>query len=353
MNVLVTGGCGFVGAALIRHVLATRPEVRVVNLDALTYAGSPARLADVEQAAGPAGRYRFVHGDVTDAALVAATLREHAVDHVVHAAAETHVDRSLQDPQSFARTNLLGTSVLLEAARAAAVPVQRFLYVSTDEVYGPAATGRFAESAPLIPTSPYAASKAGADLLALAYQRTFGLPVVVARPCNTYGPWQLPEKLIPLMVTRAAAGAALPVYGDGAHRREWLHVDDHAAALSVLLERGVPGRVYNVGSGDERANLEVVQRILGRLGKPESLIRFVADRPAHDRRYALDSTRLRTELGWAPRIAFDTGLDATVDWYVAHAAWCQSMETDATRGMFARIYGGRLDGRLPGSGGAA
>jgi dTDP-glucose 4,6-dehydratase len=345
MNVLVTGGCGFVGAALIRHLLAARPEARVVNLDALTYAGSPARLADVEREAGPTGRYVFVRGDVTDAALVAATLRAHAVDHVIHAAAETHVDRSIQDPQVFARTNLLGTSVVLEAARAAAV--RRLLFVSTDEVYGPATTGRSVETAPFVPTSPYAASKAGAELLVLAHHRTFGLPVIVARPCNTYGPWQLPEKLIPLMITRAAADQPLPVYGDGAQVREWLHVEDHAAALRLLLERGAPGRAYNVGSGDERPNLEVVRRILARLGKPEALLRHVADRPGHDRRYALDCTRLRDELGWTPEISFDAGLDATVDWTVAHAAWHGSMETEATRAMAARIYGERAPGGTP------
>ena len=339
---LVTGGAGFIGSNFIRHVLASGSNVRVVNLDKLTYAGNPATLADL--AAHP--NYRFVHGDITDAALLSGLFAEHAFTAVVHFAAESHVDRSIDSPEDFLLTNVLGTFRLLEAARrhwktlpAGAASAFRFLHVSTDEVYGSLSTEdpAFTEETPFAPNSPYAASKAGSDHFARAYFHTYGLPVVTTNCSNNYGPYQFPEKLIPLMILNALDGKALPIYGDGANVRDWLFVEDHCAAISRVLASGRPGETYNVGGNHERTNLQIVDtlcRTLDRLSPRadgQSYLTqktFVADRPGHDRRYAIDSAKLQGELGWTPAESFDTGLEKTIRWYLANRAWCEQVSAD-------------------------
>lgn len=333
MNILVTGGAGFIGANFVRRLLA-RGEDRVVNLDLLTYAGNLANLAGLETHP----RYRFVRGDVGDRGLVDSLLAAERVGAIVNFAAESHVDRSLEAPRTFLETNVLGTQTLLEAARAAGVG--RFVQVSTDEVYGSlGAEGRFTEASPLAPNSPYAASKAAADLVCRAYHRTFGLPVMVTRCSNNYGPYQFPEKLIPLMIANALEDRPLPVYGDGLNVRDWLHVEDHCAAVELVLRKGRPGEVYNVGGENEWPNLEIVKLLLRLLGKPESLIRFVPDRPGHDRRYAIDAGKLRRELGWAPAVPFADGIAATVAWYREHRSWWEQIRSGAYREYYDRMYG--------------
>jgi dTDP-glucose 4,6-dehydratase len=323
---LVTGGAGFIGSNLVRHLLAERPEGEVVTLDALTYAG---HLENLDGAIDHP-RHRFVRGDICDGPLVADVMD--AVDVVFNLAAESHVDRSIVADQPFVRTNVVGTATLLAAALE--VGVGRFVQISTDEVYGelpwvdPGRVGdpsmgvsRFTEETRLAPRSPYAATKAAADHLALAYHTTHGLDVVITRSSNNYGPYQFPEKLIPLMVRVALSDASLPVYGDGLNVRDWLHVEDHCRGLVAAAERGRAGRVYNFGGDAERTNLDVVRAILAHLGKPESLLTFVDDRPGHDRRYAVDFARATSELGWSPATRFDEGLAETVDWYRANEAW--------------------------------
>ena len=337
--VLVTGGAGFIGSNLIRWIVSEQPLVRVVNLDLLTYAGNLESLEDVAHDA----RYRFVHGDIGDQELVARLLAGDAgpaPDAVLHLAAESHVDRSILGPAVFVETNVRGTLTLLEATRAELDRRPRpfrFLHVSTDEVYGtlgPAAPA-FTEATPLAPNSPYAASKAGADHLVHAYVATFGLPAVITRCANNYGPYQFPEKLVPLMITRALRDEALPVYGDGLQVRDWIHVEDHARALWTVLTRGVPGLVYNIGGEIQVPNIQIVQTILRHLGKPESLICHVADRAGHDRRYAMYVGRLRTELGWMPRHTLEDGLAATVAWYLEHPTWWERVVTEAYRAAAA------------------
>ena len=319
-RILLTGGAGFIGANFVRLLRVWRPDWRIVNLDALTYAGSRDFLPDE----GDAG-HTFVHGDIRDAALVDRLIGD--VDVVVHMAAESHVDRSIDGPARFVETNVLGTQVLLEAARRHGVG--RFVHVSTDEVYGALGpTGAFTEASPIAPSSPYAASKAASDLLALAYAHTWGIDVVVTRCSNNYGPRQHPEKLIPRMIACALAERPLPVYGDGSNVRDWIHVEDHCAGVLAALERGRAGRVYNFGARSERSNLDIVHGLLERLGKPRSLVRFVGDRPGHDWRYAIDPRRAEEELGWHPAHAFEAGLDATVDWYLAHRAWWEPRAVD-------------------------
>ena len=338
MKVLVTGGCGFIGSNLVRALC--RRDIPVVNLDKLTYAGNLESLADLEGDS----RHTFVQGDICDRDLVQALLTRHQVDVVMHLAAESHVDRSILGPEIFAQTNVMGTSAMLEASRRAGV--RRFLQVSTDEVYGSLGPeGHFTEQTPLAPSSPYSASKAGSDLLALAYHHTFGMDVVVSRCSNNYGPYQFPEKLIPLMIQNALSDKPLPVYGDGMNVREWLHVEDHNEALIAIAERGRAGEVYNIGSGEEQPNLNIVRRILSLLGKPESLIQFVKDRPGHDRRYAIDSSKLRRELGWKPRHSLHDGLGDTVTWYREHQAWCGRVTSGEYRHYYETQYRHRMEGK--------
>jgi dTDP-glucose 4,6-dehydratase len=346
-RILITGGAGFIGSNLIRLLLRERPGVEVVNLDLLTYAGNPANLADLED--DP--RYRFVHADICDEAAVGAALE--GVDAVMHLAAESHVDRSIQSGAPFVRTNVVGTHTLLAAALERRIG--RFLHCSTDEVYGelpwrdPSATGpreRFTEETPLDPRSPYSASKAGSDHLALAYHRTHGLDVVLTRCSNNYGPYQFPEKLIPLCATNAIDDRKVPIYGDGLYVRDWIHVEDHCRGMLAALELGRAGRVYNFGGDAERTNLQVVRTILHALGKDDELLEFVRDRPGHDRRYAVDSARARAELGWAPAVTFEQGIASTVAWYRTHPEWWRAVKTGAYRSYYEEQYGGRsLSGR--------
>jgi dTDP-glucose 4,6-dehydratase len=357
--VLVTGGAGFIGSNLVRWLLETEPDLLVVTLDLLTYAGNLESLADVTAAHGPAGdgRHFFVRGDIRDAALVAGLLAGGRSedgsgrplprpDAVLHLAAESHVDRSILGPAEFVSTNVQGTLVLLEAARAelSARPRDfRFVNVSTDEVYGSlgAADPPFTERTPLAPNSPYSASKTGADCLVRAYAETFRLPCLTTRCSNNYGPYQFPEKLIPLMITRALADAVLPVYGDGGNVRDWLHVRDHAAAIWAVCTRGrLADAVYNIGGESEVPNLTVVRTILRILGKPESLIRYVTDRPGHDRRYAMDITRISERLGWRPTYDFERGLRETVAWYVENRQWWERVRSEAYRASNALYLGG-------------
>jgi len=335
-TVLVTGGAGFIGSNLVRHILRERPGWTVVNLDKLTYAGNLESLADLR--GDP--RHLFVRGDIADARLVERLCLEHGVEGILNLAAESHVDRSILGPAIFVETNVGGAQALLDVARAC--KVKRFLQVSTDEVYGSLGPeGRFTESSPLRPSSPYSASKAGADLLAHGYRHTFGLDVVTTRCSNNYGPYQFPEKLIPLMIANALEGRPLPVYGDGMQVRDWIHVEDHCAALLAALEKGRAGETYNIGSDNEWSNLHLVRRILAVLGKPESLIEHVKDRPGHDRRYAIDAAKARSELGWAPRIAFSDGLERTVAWYLGNRGWWERVRTGEYRTYYEKNYGER------------
>jgi len=312
LRLLVTGGLGFIGSHFIRHMLNEHPDCYIVNLDAMTYAGNPANLKDVEK--DP--RYLFVKGDITRKRDVENTARD--VDAVINFAASTHVDRSIEDPENFVQTNVLGTLVLLEHARR--YDVQRFLQISSDEVYGSIGEGSFGEIDPLSPSSPYSASKAGADLLANAYHRTYGLPILIARSSNNFGPYQHPEKLMPLLILRAFRNEPLPLYGDGMNVRDWIYVEDNCTAIDTILDKGREGEVYNIAAGNEKTNLEVAKFILKELSRPESLIAFVKDRPGHDRRYSLDTTKIR-ELGWKPTHRFEGALRGTIDWYLRSEWW--------------------------------
>lgn len=339
MRLLVTGGCGFIGSNYVRMVLDEDPAVQVVNLDKLTYAGNRLSLADVE--ARHAGRYEFVHGDIGDRELLTRLFKDRSVDAVVNFAAETHVDRSIHDPAPFLTTNVMGTQTLLECARQAGVP--RFLHVSTDEVYGTleADDPAFSETTPLAPNSPYSASKASADMLCRAYYHTYDYPVVVTRCSNNYGPFQFPEKLIPLMILKALADQPLPVYGDGANIRDWIWVLDHCRGVHLALTRGRPGEAYNLGGAAERTNLQVVRGILRILGKPESLITYVKDRPGHDRRYAMDFSLAARELGFAPSLDFEQGLAKTIDWYLGNREWLAKVQDGSYRQFMDQWYGER------------
>jgi dTDP-glucose 4,6-dehydratase len=336
-KLLVTGGAGFIGANYVLRRLRQSPNDRVVVLDALTYAGNLETLASAEK--NP--NYRFVKGDICDVEFVGNLIREEKPEAIVHFAAESHVDRSILGPRIFTQTNVLGTQVLLDQARAHAV--RRFLNVSTDEVYGSlGATGLFTEKTPLAPSSPYSASKAAADMVCLAYRHTFGMDVVITRCSNNYGPYQFPEKLIPLMIINALEDKPLPVYGDGMQVRDWLHVEDHCSAIDVVLERGRAGEVYNIGGNNEQKNIDIVRTILARLNKPETLIRHVVDRPGHDRRYAIDATKISTELGWRPSRQFPSALIETIDWYLQNRAWWERVRTGAYRDYYDSQYGARL-----------
>ena len=326
MTLLVTGGAGFIGSNFIFYWLKHHPEDQVVCLDKLTYAGNLATLVPVMDHP----TFRVVRGDICDRAAVKRLFEEEQPQAVINFAAESHVDRSIQAPEVFLHTNVLGTQVLLDACRAHGGV--RFHQVSTDEVYGDLPLGRpdllFTEESPLRPSSPYSASKAGADLLALAYCRTYGLPVTVSRCSNNYGPYQFPEKLIPRMIVRALAGKTLPVYGGGENVRDWLHVDDHCAALDAILQRGVAGEVYNIGGRSERTNLEIVGLICRRLEVPPEQVVHVADRKGHDKRYAIDSGKLSSQLGWQPQVSFDQGMDETINWYLDHRYWWEPLAED-------------------------
>jgi dTDP-glucose 4,6-dehydratase len=348
-RLLVTGGAGFIGSCFVRDVLARKDGTDITVIDKLTYAGNRANLAPVEADPEQAARLRFVQGDIADPEVVAPLVAQ--VDAVVNFAAESHVDRSILDPEAFLRTDVLGVHVLLEACRAeqqratkgerAAAP--RFLQVSTDEVYGSVETGESREDDRLEPRSPYSSAKAGGELLARSYFVTYGLDVVITRGSNTYGPYHHPEKLIPLFVTNAIDDQQLPLYGDGLQRRDWLYVADHAGAIGHVLEHGAAGETYNVAGNNERTNREIVTALLRRLGKPWSLVRQVEDRPGHDRRYAMDSSKLAA-LGWTNKMSFEAGLPATVDWYLQNQDWWRRIKAGEWKDYYQRQYGARLAG---------
>jgi len=314
MSILVTGGCGFIGSNFIRYLLGKQPSATIFNLDKLTYAGNPANLRDIESDA----RYRFIHGDICDPVLVKDLIQREKIRTIIHFAAESHVDRSISDASDFIRTNVLGTFTLLDAALSA--HIDRFIHISTDEVYGSTSKGSFKETDPLNPSSPYSSSKASSDLIARSYFITHGLPVIITRCTNNYGPYQYPEKLIPLFITNLLEGKKIPVYGTGKNVRDWIHVLDHCRAIEYVLEHGTPGEIYNIGSDNERSNIEITHKILNALGKDESCIEFVKDRPGHDFRYSLDSSKLKS-LGWRPEYSFEQGLQDTVKWYTANEWW--------------------------------
>jgi dTDP-glucose 4,6-dehydratase len=333
MKILVTGGAGFIGSNFVRYVLRTRENTHVVNYDLLTYAGN---LRNVEEASSNP-RYQFVRGDIAEKAQVEKLFQEHSFDAIVNFAAETHVDRSILDSSPFVRTNVAGTVCLLEESRKQ--KVSKYIQVSTDEVYGSLGhTGAFREDTPLDPSSPYSASKAAADFLVLSYYRTHRLPVLITRCSNNYGPNQFPEKLIPVLIQNAMEDRPLPIYGDGMNVREWIFADEHSRAILTALERGNAGEVYNIGSGHEKTNLEVVKELLRIMGKPESLIKFVKDRPGHDRRYAIDCSKIKREWNWSPEVDFSTGLAATVAWYQANQNWIEEIRDSSYLSYYARMY---------------
>jgi len=331
MKIVVTGGAGFIGSNFVRYMLDRHPGTEIVVLDKLTYAGNPANLRDVEDDT----RYTFVRGDICDPAAVRTALD--GADAVVNFAAETHVDRSISDPQDFIRTDVLGTHTLLETVRE--LGIGRYVQISTDEVYGSIDRGSFTEESPLCPSSPYSASKAGADMVVLSYVTTYGTPALITRSSNNYGPNQYPEKIVPLFATNAIDDLPLPVYGDGLNVRDWLYVEDNCAGVDLVLRKGEPGHVYNIGGGHEVPNIELTREILRLLGKDEGLIRWVDDRPGHDRRYSIDCSKLRA-LGWTPRTAFDEGLARTVEWYRAHEDWWRPIKSGEYREYYERQYRG-------------
>ncbi|MBE6061650.1 MAG: dTDP-glucose 4,6-dehydratase [Clostridium sulfidigenes] len=340
MKVLVTGGAGFIGGNFVHHMINKYPNYEIVNLDLLTYAGNLETLKEVANKPN----YKFVKGDIADRPFIMELFEKEKFDIVVNFAAESHVDRSITDPGIFVQTNVMGTQVLLDAAKATGV--KRYHQVSTDEVYGDLPLDRpdlfFTEETPLHTSSPYSSSKASADLFVLSYYRTFGLPVTISRCSNNYGPYHFPEKLIPLMISRALADGELPVYGKGDNVRDWLHVDDHCEAIDLIIHKGKIGEVYNVGGHNERTNLEVVKTILKALNKPESLIKYVTDRPGHDMRYAIDPTKLETELGWKPKYNFDTGIEMTIQWYLNNKEWWQNILSGEYSKYFDKMYSERL-----------
>ncbi|MBM4168833.1 MAG: dTDP-glucose 4,6-dehydratase [Ignavibacteria bacterium] len=336
MNILVTGGAGFIGSNFLYHILEAYPTYTVVNLDKLTYAGNLENLEGLKENT----RHMFVKGDIANRNVVESILRDHAIDAIVNFAAESHVDRSIMGAAEFAQTNVVGTNVLLELAKE--LRLKKFVQVSTDEVYGSLGPeGLFTETTPLHPNSPYAATKAAADLLALAYHHTFSIPVVITRCSNNYGPFQFPEKLIPLMIANAMQEKPLPVYGDGLNVRDWLHVSDHCSAIDAVLHGGTAGEVYNIGGNSEKTNIELVKLLLKILGKSESLITFVKDRPGHDRRYAIDSNKIQKELGWTPAHTFERGIEETIMWYLRHQDWWQRIISGEYKEYYQKMYEGR------------
>ena len=334
-TILVTGGCGFIGSNFV-HYLLRNYDYKIISVDKLTYAGNLENLSDISDHPN----YEFVRGDIIDKALIEGLVSK-GIDAVINFAAESHVDRSIEDPRTFIETNVLGTQVLLEAARK--YGILRFIQISTDEVYGSLGPrGSFKEMSPLAPNSPYSASKTAADLLVRAYYKTYGLATIITRCSNNYGPYQFPEKLIPLMITNALENKPLPVYGDGMNVRDWIHVEDHCKAIDLIIHRGREGEVYNIGGNNELPNIEIVKIILKRLNKPESLIKFVEDRPGHDLRYAIDSDKLRDELGWDVMYPFEEGIDLTVRWYVEHQDWWEKIKSGEYLSYYEKIYGHRL-----------
>ena len=327
MKLLVTGGAGFIGSNFIHYILKEHSSWEIINLDKLTYAGNLENLQDIEN--NP--RYRFIKGDIADRKLISSLLQG-KIDAIINFAAESHVDRSILDASPFIETNIKGTQILLEGARQ--YEVGKFIQVSTDEVYGSTEKGKFTEESPLCPNSPYSASKAAADLLCQAYCKTYQLPVIITRCSNNLGPFQFPEKLIPLAVTNAVENKPIPIYGDGLNVRDWIYVLDHCRALDLALHEGKPGEIYNIATNQEKTNLQLIRKLLDIIGKPQSLIAFVADRPGHDRRYALDITKITQKLGWKPTYSFEQALTATVNWYLNHESWWRQIKS----GDYARYY---------------
>ena len=340
MNIIITGGAGFIGSNFVFHMLKEHPQDRVICLDKLTYAGNLSTLAPVMDQ----DNFHFVKADICDRNAVYRLFEEEHPDVVVNFAAESHVDRSIENPAIFLETNIMGTAVLMDACRK--YGIQRYHQVSTDEVYGDLPLDRpdlfFTETTPIHTSSPYSSSKASADLLVLAYHRTYGLPVTISRCSNNYGPYHFPEKLIPLIISRALADEELPVYGTGENVRDWLHVADHCEAIDLVIHKGREGEVYNIGGHNERTNLEVVRTILRALDKPESLIKFVTDRPGHDMRYAIDPTKIETELGWKPNYNFDSGIQQTIQWYLDNQEWWKNILSGEYSSYFDKMYGNRL-----------
>ena len=335
-TLLVTGGCGFIGSNFIKFILDAHPEYAIVNFDKLTYAGNPENLTDINNHQ----RYHFVKGDICNRTDVDGCFKQYRIDYVINFAAESHVDRSIVGPAIFIETNVAGTNVLLEIAKEHGV--QRFVQISTDEVYGSlGATGKFTETTALHPNSPYSASKTAADLLVLAYHHTFGMPVVVTRCSNNYGPYQFPEKLIPLMIANTLDNKPLPVYGDGKNVRDWLFVNDHCSAIDTVMHKGKLGEVYNIGGNNECANIDIVKLLLKKLNKPENLIKYVTDRPGHDRRYAIDASKISSELGWQPSVTFEEGLAKTIEWYLQNESWWRRIISGEYQHYYQKMYGNR------------
>ncbi|OAB37734.1 dTDP-glucose 4,6-dehydratase [Paenibacillus macquariensis subsp. defensor] len=340
MKLLVTGGAGFIGSNFVIYMLREHPNYQIVNVDALTYAGNLENLKSIENHPN----YSFVKADITDGQAIDQIFQQ-GIDVVVNFAAESHVDRSILEPEVFVKTNVLGTQVLLDASKR--YGVTKYVQVSTDEVYGSLGeTGLFMESTPLEPNSPYSASKAGGDLLVRAYHETFGLPVNITRCSNNYGPYQFPEKLIPLIISRALSDQALPIYGDGLNIRDWLYVEDHCSAIDLVIHQGSVGEVYNIGGNNERTNLHIVKTILQELNKPESLITYVEDRLGHDRRYGIDPTKLAQELGWKPKHNFETGIKETIQWYLNNKDWWTRIQSGEYQQYQITQYGERLGSSL-------
>lgn len=331
MRLLVTGGAGFIGSNFIRYILHRHRDWQVTNLDKLTYAGNPENLKDVQDDS----KYHFVRGDIVDRQLVSDLLQD-KVDAVVNFAAESHVDRSILDASPFIETNIKGTEVLLEGIRQ--YDVERFIQISTDEVYGSIDKGSFTETSPLSPSSPYSASKAAADLLCCSYFQTYHVPIIITRSTNNFGPYQYPEKLVPLAITNALEHKPIPIYGDGLNVRDWIHVDDHCRALEVVIQKGRPGEIYNIAANEQKTNLELIHSLLDMMGKPRELITFVTDRPGHDRRYALDTTKITQELGWKPVYPLDKALATTADWYLNHESWWRQIKSGDYLQYYQRMY---------------
>jgi len=338
MKLLITGGAGFIGSNFVHYIINKYPDYKVVNLDSLTYAGNLENLTEIENL----NNYSFVQGDITDRAFIRELFQTEKFDAVINFAAESHVDRSIKDPDVFIKTNIQGTQVLLDEAKN--INVKKYVQISTDEVYGTLGdTGLFTEDTPLAPNSPYSASKASADMLVRSYHETYNMPINITRCSNNYGPYHFPEKLIPLMIINALANDELPVYGDGLNVRDWLHVEDHCQAIDLVLHKGENGEVYNVGGNNEKTNIDIVKTILNHLEKPESLIKYVQDRPGHDKRYAIDASKLKSELGWEPRYSFNDGIEQTIQWYLDNQEWWNRIINGDYKDYYQAQYGDRVE----------